>query len=280
MRMSEVCAGCLYRRQMSILGDPAYLAEIRSIIENRGEDDCAPYLVYLFDRVQERLLGERRPFGEIKRRYNDLVLSLEDTLKTRIASSPDPLETAFLFSRIGNYIDFGAMDDVDETTFLALFDDAVLSPGDRGTMDVFLSRCASGRRFLLIADNCGEIVLDKLFLQQLKERFAHLELAVMVRGDEVLNDATAEDAVYVGLDRVARIVSNGTAIAGTVCRLLSPEAQDVLCTADVILAKGQGNYESLCGHGFDVFYSFLCKCDLFSGRFHVPKLTGMFIEEG
>ncbi len=113
MRMSEVCAGCLYRRQMSILGDPAYLAEIRSIIENRGEDDCAPYLVYLFDRVQERLLGERRPFGEIKRRYNDLVLSLEDTLKTRIASSPDPLETAFLFSRIGNYIDFGAMDDVD-----------------------------------------------------------------------------------------------------------------------------------------------------------------------
>lgn len=279
MRMTEVCARCLYDRQRRISDDPAYLAEIRSIIDSRDEEDSAPYLVSLFDRVQERRFGKRQSFREIKGRYNRLALDLEDALRARIDRAEEPLETAFAFARIGNYIDFGAMDHVDDGTLLALFDGAALSEGDRRTMDRFLARCAAGRRFLLIADNCGEIVLDRLFLEKLKKRFPHLELSVMVRGGEVLNDATEEDAVCAGLDRLARIVSNGTAIAGTDVRMLSDEAREALDGADVILAKGQGNYESLCRQGRDIFYSFLCKCDLFSRRFGVPKLTGMFILE-
>lgn len=136
-----------------------------------------------------------------------------------------------------------------------------------------------GEAFLLITDNCGEIVLDKLFVEQLVRHFPDLEIRIMVRGEEVLNDATLEDACYVGLDKLAEIISNGNPAAGTVYDMFTDEAKKALDTADVILAKGQGNYESLCKQGRHIFYSFLCKCELFTRRFRVPQFTGIFVEE-
>lgn len=141
-----------------------------------------------------------------------------------------------------------------------------------------MSGSAPGQKsFLLLADNCGEIVLDKLFLEQLLIRFPHLTPRVMVRGGEVLNDATEEDARYTGIDQVAQVISNGNTVAGTVCDLLSEEAKIALDTADIVLSKGQGNYETLNGQGRHIFYAFLCKCDYFTGRFSVPKLTGILV---
>lgn len=122
-------------------------------------------------------------------------------------------------------------------------------------------------------------MLDKLFIEQLRKRFPELEIKIMVRGSEVLNDATLEDACYVGMDKLTEVISNGNAVAGTVYDMLPDEAKKALDTADVILAKGQGNYESLCRQGRHIFYSFLCKCELFTSRFNVPRLTGVFVEE-
>ena len=81
------------------------------------------------------------------------------------------------------------------------------------------------------------------------------------------------------IDQIAAILTNGTSIAGTIYKTLPEDARTVLDTADVILSKGQGNYESLSGQGRHIFYAFLCKCDLFTGRFRVPPLTGMLVEE-
>ena len=94
----------------------------------------------------------------------------------------------------------------------------------------------------------------------------------------MLNDATPEDAVYAGIDRLARIVSNGAPIPGTVYKMLPEEARRVLDTADVILAKGQGNYESLSHQGRHIFYVFLCICYLFTSRFCLQTLTVLVIE--
>ena len=120
---------------------------------------------------------------------------------------------------------------------------------------------------------------DKLMIEQLKKRFLHLTVRALVRGSEVLNDATIEDAQYTGLDKVAEIIPNGDAIAGTIYDMLPQEAKRALDESDVILSKGQGNYESMSGQGRHVFYAFLCKCDLFTSRFNVPKLTGILVEE-
>ena len=101
----------------------------------------------------------------------------------------------------------------------------------------------------------------------------------LVRGGEVLNDVTVPDALYAGIDRVAEVLSNGEAIAGTVYEMMPEESRRALDHADIILAKGQGNYESLSGQGRHVFYAFLCKCELFTSRFNVLPLTGMLVEE-
>lgn len=282
MRLSEKCEACLYEKQMKLVQDREYLAEIREILDNRDVEDTSPYMVYLFDRAFERRFGdqgENERYRAIKKTFNDLVLSMEDAVRQRIETAEDPLAASILFARIGNYIDFGTLQDVDTETFLGLFEDPRMGEADRWTYLSFLEECSKAKSFLLIADNCGEIVLDKLFLEQLARRFPQLALYVLVRGDVVLNDVTPEDAAYAGIDQLAGIVSNGAPIPGTVYKMLPEEARRVLDNADVILAKGQGNYESLSHQGRHIFYAFLCKCDLFTTRFQVPRLTGMFVEE-
>ena len=269
----------MYERQKNKTNNAEYLAEIKLLLNNRKETDTSPYMVYLFNKVHLKYFGESADYSEIKKQYNDLVLSMEDSLRRKINSAEDPLAAALIMSRIGNYIDFGAMNSIDSNEFLDLFRNTEMREDDRRTYEAFLRECANAKTFLLICDNCGEVVLDKLMVEQLKKRFPHLTVRAMVRGGEVLNDATAEDACYAGLDTVAEIVSNGEAIAGTVYEMLPDNAKEVLDNSDIILAKGQGNYESLSGQGRHIFYEFLCKCSLFTERFNVPKLTGMFIEE-
>ena len=279
MRISGTCARCLYDKQKHKTDDPRYLAEVRDLLEHRRETDTSPYMVYLFNQVHTRLFGAGADYREIRKEFNDLVLGMETDLKKEIEAAKDPLARAFVMARIGNYIDLGAMNHVDQEEFLTLIRDTEMRKEDLPVYESFLRECEAAKTFLLVCDNCGEIVLDRLFIEELKKRFPQLICYAMVRGGEVLNDATEEDAKYVGLDRTAKIITNGDAVAGTIYELLSEEAKKALDGADVILAKGQGNYESMGMQGRHAFYAFLCKCDLFTTRFQVPKLTGIFLEE-
>ena len=279
MRISESCAKCLYDRQLNKTDNHEYLAEIKKLLDDRKENDTSPYMVYLFNKVHVRYFGKGADYKDIKKRYNDLLLNMEDRLKKEIDDSDDPLAKSIVMARIGNYIDFGAMNHVDQDEFLDLFHDTQMREDDKLTYRAFIDECKKAKKFLLVCDNCGEIVLDRLMIEQLKKRFPNLEIKALVRGQEVLNDATVEDALYCGLDKVADIVSNGEAIAGTIYDMMPTQAKQALDEADVILAKGQGNYESMSGQGRHVFYEFLCKCDLFTNRFNVPRLTGIFVEE-
>ena len=279
MRISESCARCLFDRQLNKTDNAEYLAEIKTLLDNRSENDTSPYMVYLFNRIYVKYYGVGADYRGIKKQYNDLVLGMEDELRGEIEQAEDPLAKALIMARIGNYIDFGAMDHIDQKEFLRLFWDTDMRDDDIPVYKAFLKECSAGKTFLLVCDNCGEIVIDRLMIEQLKKKFPHLTVKALVRGGEVLNDATVDDAVYSGLDKVAEIISNGEAVAGTIYDMMPEEAKKALDEADVILAKGQGNYESMSGQGRHVFYEFLCKCDLFTSRFHVPKLTGIFIEE-
>lgn len=279
MRITSNCAECLYARQKSKTNNAEYLSEIRALIDNRNENDTSPYMIYLFNKIHLKYFGKIADYSAIKKQYNDLVLHMEDSLLCEINSSNDPLAKALIMARIGNYIDFSAMDSVNFDKFKSLLINADMRKDDIKTYNAFLRECTKAKSFLLICDNCGEVVLDKLMLKQLNKRFPHLTIRAMVRGSNIINDATIEDAKYVGLDNVAEIITNGEAIAGTIYELLPEYSKEIFNNSDVILAKGQGNYESLSGQGRHIFYAFLCKCDLFTTRFNVPMLTGMFIEE-
>ena len=279
MRVGTACAKCLWDRQCERTDDREYLEEVRSIIDSRGENDSAPYLVFLFNEAHEKRFGKGMSYREIKKTFNDLVLSKEDEIRKNIESAPDPLAAALACARVGNYIDFAAMSQVDSETLLELLGNAKLREEERGVLASFREQCRSAEHFLLVADNCGEIVLDKLFLEQLLKQFPNLKITVLVRGKEIRHDATPEDTAYTGMDELAEIVTNGSSLAGIVYEQLPEDAKGAIDRADVILSKGQGNYETLSGQGRHIFYSLLCKCDQFTQRFQVPLLTGIFVEE-
>lgn len=285
MRINESCERCLLDKQVNRVKNyesdkrEQYVRDCKNILSNRKDSDSAPYMVYLFNKAFEKYFGKLMDYSDIKREYNDLVLGLEKDIEKIIEESDDPLETSMVFARIGNYIDFGAMNHVEKDKLMDLFREAVNDRLDKKTYESFCRQCGDGKIFLILCDNCGEIVLDKLFLRQLKKHYPHLTCYAMVRGEEVLNDATVEDAVYCGLDKEATIVSNGAGVAGTVFDLISDEARKILEKSDVILSKGQGNYETASECGKRMFYSLLCKCDLFTQRFNTSMLDGIFVEE-
>ena len=286
MRLNSMCIRCLVDKQQEKLAKfpdedkkTAYMKEIAKIIGESDDEDSSAYLVYLFNQVYRRYFGDIKDYSGIKKEYNAYVLEREQELYREILKARDPLAQAIIYARIGNYIDFGAMQQVEKEVFLGLFRDQEKNRLDEKNYETFLKDCEKGKNFLLIADNCGEIVLDKLFLKELKKRFSHLELYVMVRGGEILNDVTMEDAEETGICDVAKVVSNGSIVGGTVEGMLSKEAREIFDRADVILSKGQGNFGTLHGCGRNIYYSFLCKCDWFTGQFGVERNTGMFVRE-
>ncbi len=278
MHMNEKCASCMIGKQESLTDRSDYLDRIRTILQEHIAEDSAPRMALRFADAYEAYFGPQESYAPIRKQYNDLVLSMTDDIRTAIESSDDPLLSALIYSRTGNYIDFAALDHVDPKTLIGLLEKTEPTEHDRETYASFLKQCSEASSFLLLAYNCGEIVLDKLMLEQLHKRFPDLKLTVMVRGGEVVNDAVREDAEYAGIPELAEVVDCGSATGGVVPELLSEEGRNAMDQADVILAKGQGNYEGLYGEGWHIFYMMLCKCDMFAERFNVPRMTGMFTE--
>ena len=150
---------------------------------------------------------------------------------------------------------------------------------DEECLEHLREQTSSAGTLTYITDNCGEIVMDKILLRWLKRLNPELAVTVLLRGGPVANDATMEDAEQVGLTALGRCIGNGTATDGTVLRIVSREARESVILADLVIAKGQANYETLYGCGHNIFYIFMCKCSLFMDRFSVPQFTGILTQE-
>ncbi len=252
---------------------------ILKIIAEADDSTSAPEIVADVTALKNRMFGLHDDFAELKKHFNALMLSCEPEMQKQICSSSDPLKTAAKLALLGNYIDFGAMDSVDEQklkSMLSTADDIALDDGEYSNLS---SELETAKNLVYLTDNCGEVVADKLFINEIKRCFPSLSVTVLVRGESVLNDATLDDAEAIGLTEVATVLPNGTGIAGTCLEKVSPEARVALDTADVIISKGQGNFETLHDCEMNVYYLFLCKCRLFSDRFGVPSFTGMLLND-
>lgn len=181
---------------------------------------------------------------------------------------------------VGNFIDFGVMDEVDDNELRKKVDaakDIAIAPG---MLQSFRQEVDKAHRMVLFTDNCGEIVADKLLISVLRDINPQLTVTVIVRGKPVVNDATLEDARQIGMEEVAhRVIGNGVGMPGNVIGAISSEAMDEVRQADVLVSKGQGNFEGLSGCRLNIFYLFLCKCDAFIQRFNVPQFTGVMARE-
>lgn len=257
-----------------------YMKKVMALIANTEEKDCAPSLSVDIQKLYSSFWDcPMEDFTEIKREYNQLMLNMEDSLENKIRKSEDPLEKSLLYARIGNYIDFAALSNVDQATVLTLLEEKSTESLDEEEYRNFLRDLSSAKKLVYLTDNCGEVVLDKLAVKILKEKYPDLDITVIVRGYPVVNDATMEDAEEIGLTDLVRVIGNGSNIGGTWIPGITSEARDLLYDADLIIAKGQGNFETLNDCGLNIYYLFLCKCDLFQRRFHAENLQGMFLNE-
>lgn len=287
MKLNPFCMCCTLNKQEKLIREypdmekkTEYMKKVMALIANTEENDCAPSLAVDIQELYSSFWNcPAEDFTEIKKEFNQFMLDMEDTIETKIRNSEDPLEKALLYARIGNYIDFAALPDANQDTMLTLLDEKNKESLCPEEYQFFLHDLSSAKKLVYVTDNCGEIVLDKLAIKLLKETYPQLDITVIVRGYPVINDATMKDAEEVGLTRLVKVVGNGSNVAGTWIPGINEESRILLEQADVIIAKGQGNFETMNDCGLNVYYLFLCKCDLFQRRFHAENLQGMFLNE-
>ncbi len=256
-----------------------YMQRLLKLVAEAPKHTSAPVLVRSINAIQKEMFGYEKDFTEIKRYFNRLMLEKEEDIRQKLQQAEDPLLRAIQYAMTGNYIDFGTLNQVKEDDLDLFLSEVEANPVNEREYVALKRDLKDAGNILYITDNCGEIVLDKLLIEELKRQYPQAEVVVMVRGGAVLNDATMEDAKQVGLTEMVRVIDNGSNIAGTCIEELPTRAKVALDGADVIFSKGQANFETLRKCGKNVYYIFMCKCEMFAREFHVPKFTGMLVND-
>ena len=235
----------------------------------------SPRTAKLFQKYYN--VGPDRMWKE-KKESNEFVRGKLDEIRAKVNAAEDPLFAAIRFSILGNYLDFSALygevsfDKLDE-----MLDKALEMPLDEVCYEKLRNDLSKGKKLLYLTDNAGEIGFDRILGEVIHEQYPNLEITFCVRGAPVLNDATRADAAFMGIP--FPVIDNGTELCGTDLDLLGSEAKQAMDEADVIIAKGMGNTETLYGCGYPIYYAFLVKCPRFETVFGKPRMTPMLVRE-
>lgn len=285
-RLTSACISCLtkghidkYPEGTSEEQQIEYKQRTLQILGNATENESAPMIVNKLDKLRLEMFGMNIDYSDIKQYFNEYVMKKQSRIEAEVAEAEDKLMRALQYSMTGNYIDFGAMESVSEEKFEELLSNAKNISLDESEYLNLKKDLESAKKLVFLHDNCGEVVFDHVLIKTLKDLYPNLHITSMVRGVPVLNDATIDDARQIGLTDTVEVVGNGSTIAGTCLEDLSKEALEVVQNADVIISKGQGNFETLYGCGLNVYYLFMCKCTLFANRFHKNLFEGMLIND-
>ena len=205
-------------------------------------------------RIISQKTGVEDPYREVKERCIHQALSLYPELKKLINSSKDRLMTAVRLSIAGNVIDFGANADFDLKRDI----ETILSQDfSINHYQKFCELLEKARKILYLADNAGETVFDRLLIEEL-----HRPVIYAVREKPIINDATREDALLSGIDKVTEIISSGCDAPGIILKFCSDDFLKVYRSADMIISKGQGNYEGLSDENRPIFFLLKAKCQV------------------
>ncbi len=284
--IDATCYLCHLKKNLEIamgLGDQetatAFARDLMQVYLDAPAGTSSPELVPMVNQLFQKHFGvEEDRFRQEKEDSNRFVLERIDTIADRIAAAPDRVYAGLQFALLGNYIDFSALHgQVSFEKLEELLSNAQQIEVEQASYDALCRDLQQGRKLLYLTDNAGEICFDRLFAQELARAYPHLQITFCVRGGPSQNDATREDAALAGIP--FPVIDNGNTVAGTALHLLSPEAKSAIEEADVIIAKGQGNIETLYGCGYNIYYIFLIKCTRFQEFFNLPKLTPMLLRE-
>jgi damage-control phosphatase, subfamily I len=225
------------------------------------KDQPPPVMASIFQKIIRQETGVQDPYKKEKQVFNDFALKLFPELQAKVKKSTFPLETATRLAIAGNIIDFGIKSIIHTKTVLKTIEHA-LACNIHGDIKSFTAKLCKAENILWLADNTGEIVFDLLLMEELcldKITFA-------VRGYPIFNDATREDALATGIAKKVKIIDNGSNIPGTLLKDCSKEFCSEFLKADLIIAKGQGNYETLPHDDARICFLFKAKCKVISKK--------------
>jgi uncharacterized protein with ATP-grasp and redox domains len=218
--------------------------------------------------------GEVDPYAKIKSLCNREAMRLIPDAKAHIGRADDPLALAMRYAIAGNLIDYGLEKPVPLEEQNEKIDWIVRTDFSIDDLDELRGALKQANTLLYLGDNAGEIVFDRLFIENILTQNPHLRVTYAVKGKPVINDATMRDAREAGMDQVARVIDNGDGSPGTVLRCTSEAFRCEYKDAGVVISKGQGNYECLSGSEKEnLFFLFTAKCDAICANAHVPKLS-------
>lgn len=241
---------------------------------------CAPLLMRDFDRLARNLFGQGLDYSEEKKLFNAAMLAIEDKLYAKVASAENPIKEAVKLAMAANFIDFTKISAFDDSAVTVVLQAAERATPDGATLAKLESDLKASNSLVYLHDNCGEIVLDKILIRAIKQKYPQITVYSVVRGGAIINDVTLEDAVQVGLSAFSNaVVENGAAIPGTYLKEIKIFTQMLLKSADVIISKGLGNLETLSGEGYSVYYMLMAKCAHMAERFSVGLMDTVLYKE-
>ena len=278
MKSSLDCVPCHVRQSLdasrAVSDDPALhermLKEMLRWTAEMDTDLSPPVLGQRLHRRLREVTGIEDPYRIEKDHHNEMVLRLLPELRERIAAADDPFGLAVKLAIAGNIIDLGVSGEVPDGALRTSIEQALAEPV-HGLVDELRHDIDHADDILYLADNCGEIVFDRLLIEHLPiER-----VTVAVRGLPILNDATMVDAQTVGLTELVEVIDNGTDAPGTILGDCSPAFRRRFEAADLIIAKGQGNFESLSDVDASIYFLFKVKCGVVAEHVGEPMGTHM-----
>jgi len=266
MRTYFDCIPCFVRQSLDavrLITDDESVHEqvVRNILRLAVDLDMSqspPVLGQQIHRLIRELVGMEDPYHEIKEQFNNLALTLYPELRKLIISSEDPLETAIRLAIAGNIIDFGVKSKLQESELEKTISECLAAEFSGMQLKPFRQAVNEAEEILYIADNAGEIIFDRLLIEQLPTE----KVTVVVKGGPVINDATMKDAGIVGLTRIVEVIDNGSDAPGTILEDCSDYFRGHFGRADLVIAKGQGNYETLSEVNKNIFFILKAKCSV------------------
>ena len=273
MKTSLDCIPCFVNQTLTMArlfcnDEETQLKVMCGVLEDLSRLDTEqspPAMAQVVHRRIRKQLRDPDPYLALKQESNRVALELLPQLKGKVRNSLDPFASAVRLAIVGNLIDFGVQPDLDTATLVEAIEAAAETPL-RGGLCQLKANTQSASRILPIADNAGEVVLDRLLLEQLPAE----RTALVVRGAPVLNDVTLNDVSDIGLPDGLEVISNGSDAPGTILEDCDPAFVERFRNADLIIAKGQGNYETLSDVEGPVVFLLKVKCPVIARNIGHP----------
>ena len=284
--INSLCVQCLLNKQIQNaqgLGNDETLfsfikACMRIILDGEPEDNSSVIGARINKLYAEFFGISQDRFQAEKEASNRFIMERLEKIRQRVQRSDDPVLTALQYAILGNYIDFSALGkNVSFETLDQMLEIPEKFAFEGTAYESFCRELAAAKTLLYLTDNAGELGFDWVLADELKRRYPNLQITFCVRGYPVYNDATREDYAWMGIP--FPVMDSGSDIGGTDLKYVSQQTRTAVENADIVLAKGMGNTETLWGCGHNVYYAFLVKCKRFEQVFEKPHMPPMFIKE-